>query len=323
MGVLVSFGLAGELLAEFLAGVGGEDFFEPADFGGLVFAGEDFNNVALVEFSVEVGDFAVDFDAGNFGANFGVEAKSEIERKGAFEEVNHVAFGGVDEDLVGEKVEFKFAGIDLFAMGELGAGFLELFDPEEVGGELLDFAADVIFAKFLLGVMERCGETAFGIIMHFTGANLKFDDVFFRGDDGGVDGLVTILFRGGDVVFDAALHGGKKSVDDAKGEIAIGDVADDNAQGNEIVDAIDVLIVFGEFAMERIDGFNATVDFKLDFFFAEGGFNGRFGGFELFVGGFEFGLRELVEFFVAFGIDMSEADFFELGADATHLQSVG
>ena len=38
-GVLFGIGLAGELLAEFLAGVTGEDFFYPADFGGLVFAG--------------------------------------------------------------------------------------------------------------------------------------------------------------------------------------------------------------------------------------------------------------------------------------------
>ena len=76
--------LAGELLAEFLAGVGGEDFFEPADFGGLVFGGEDFDNIVLLEFGVEVGDFAVDFDAGDFGADFGVETKGKIEWHGAF-----------------------------------------------------------------------------------------------------------------------------------------------------------------------------------------------------------------------------------------------
>ena len=72
--------VASELLAEFGAGLRGKKFIKPAGFGGLVFASEDFDNVVLLESGVEVGDFAVDFDAGGFGADFGVEAIGEIER---------------------------------------------------------------------------------------------------------------------------------------------------------------------------------------------------------------------------------------------------
>jgi hypothetical protein len=56
-------------------------------------------------------------------------------------------------------------------------------------------------------------------------------------------------------------------VDDAENEIAGCDVFDDKAQGDEVVDAVDVLVVFGEFFMQRIDGFNAAIAFVFDFFF--------------------------------------------------------
>ncbi len=50
--------------------MGGEDFFEPRFAGDLVFGGEDFDDVALFELSVEVTHFAVDFDADDVAADF-------------------------------------------------------------------------------------------------------------------------------------------------------------------------------------------------------------------------------------------------------------
>lgn len=48
----VFFNPLGELLAEFLASVGSEDFREPRFFRSLVFAGEDFDNIKILEFVV-------------------------------------------------------------------------------------------------------------------------------------------------------------------------------------------------------------------------------------------------------------------------------
>jgi len=59
-----------------------------------------------------------------------VEAVGEIEGHSAFGEIDDVAFGGVDEDFVGKKVELELSRVDFFTAGEFGAGFLELFDPE-------------------------------------------------------------------------------------------------------------------------------------------------------------------------------------------------
>ena len=114
--------------------------------------------------------------------------------------------------------------------------------------------------------MEGGGETLFGVVVHFLGADLELDDLLVWGDDSGVDGLVAVDFGGGDVIFDAVGHGGEEAVDDAEGEVAGGGVFYDETEGEEVVDAVDVLVVFGEFFVEGVDGFDAAVGVKLDAF---------------------------------------------------------
>lgn len=159
--------------------------------------------------------------------------------------------------------------------------------------------------------------------MHFVGADLEFDDLFFWGNNSSVDRLVAILFRGSDVIFEAAVHWGEEGVDDAEGEVAGGDVVDDEAEGDEVVDTVDILIVLGEFFVKRVDGFDAAVIVERDMFLAEAVFDGEFGELQSFVGGLQTGLSEIFEIFVAFVVDVAEANIFEFGADAAHLESVG
>ena len=200
-------------------------------------------------------------------ADFGVEAEGEVEGEGAFGEVNDVALRGVNEDFVGEEVEAEFFHVNFFTFFEFGGGFLKFGNPEEVGGEVFDFACFVVFGEFLFVVVEAGGETAFGVFVHFASADLELDDFFVFGDDGGVERLVAVLFGFGDVVFDAAVHGGVEGVEKAEGEVARGDVGDDDAKGGDVVDFAHVLVVFGEFFVERVNGFDAAGDFKVDFFF--------------------------------------------------------
>ena len=63
---------------EFGAGVRGEDFVEPGLFRSLILAGEDFNDISVFELFVEIGHFAVDFDADNMIADLRVETVGEI-----------------------------------------------------------------------------------------------------------------------------------------------------------------------------------------------------------------------------------------------------
>ena len=98
---------------EFGTSVGSEDFVEPGLLRGLVFAGEDFDHIAVFEFFIKIAHLAVDFDANNVIADFGMKAIGKIEREGTLREVDDVALGGVDEDFVGEEVELELLKVNL------------------------------------------------------------------------------------------------------------------------------------------------------------------------------------------------------------------
>ena len=89
---------------------------------------------------------------------------------------------------------------------------MEFGNPEEVGREVLDFSFFVVFGQFLFVVVKACGETAFGVIVHFARADLELDDFFVFCDDGSVERLITVLFRDGDIVFYAFVHRGIKGM---------------------------------------------------------------------------------------------------------------
>ena len=168
--------------------------------------------------------------------------------------------------MVGEEIKFEFVDVNFLAGAEFGGGGLKFVNPEEISGEMLNFARAVIFGEFLFVVIKTSGETTFGVFVHFVSADLKFDDVFFWGDDGGMDGLITILLGHSDVIFDTAIKRCVEGVDKTEREITSGNVVDDEAKSEQVVNSVDILVVFGEFFVERIDRFGAARELKVDFF---------------------------------------------------------
>ena len=136
---------------------------------------------------------------------------------------------------------------------------MKFTNPEKIGWELCDFALLVIFGEFLFVVVEAGGKTALGEFVHLFGANLKLNNLFVFGDYSGMDGLVSVLLWGGNIIFDTAVHGGKKGMDESECEVAGGDVIKNEAEGDKVVNAINVLVVFVEFFVKGINGFYATV----------------------------------------------------------------
>ena len=112
-------------------------------------------------------------------------------------------------------------------------------------------------------------------------------------------------------------------MDDAKSKIAGSNVIDDETQSNEVVDTVDILIMLGEFFVKRVDGFDATVVVERNMFFMKSVFCSGLGELQSFVGGLQTGLSEIFKVLVAFVVDVAEADIFEFGADAAHLETVG
>ena len=235
----------------------------------MVFASEDFDDIALLELTVEVAHFAVDFDADDVAADFAVKAEGEVEWKGTFGEVDDVALGCVDEDFVGEEVEAELFEINFLTFFELGGGVLKLSNPEEVGGQMLDLTFFVTFGKFLLVVIEAGGETAFGIFVHFASANLEFDDFFVLGNDSSMERLITVLFWLRNVILDAAVHGRVKGMNKTESEITTGDIGYDDAKCGKVVNLAEILIVLGELSVEGIDGLDAARNLELHLLFSK------------------------------------------------------
>lgn len=77
-------------------------------------------------------------------ANFGMEFVGEIEGHRADGKVDNVTLRSVNEDLVGEDMELQLFFVDFFAFAEASSGGLELGNPEEIGGEMLDFASAIV-----------------------------------------------------------------------------------------------------------------------------------------------------------------------------------
>ena len=159
--------------------------------------------------------------------------------------------------------------------------------------------------------------------MHFASADLELDNFFLRGDDGSVEGLVAVLFRLSDVVLDALVHRSIERVEETEGEVATGNVGDDDAEGGEVVDFAHILIMFGKFFVEGVDGFDATGDFGVDFFFFEKIGNFFFNFFERFGGLFIVFFDEVFEIFEALRVNVGESDVGEFDAETTHIKTVG
>lgn len=135
--------------------------------------------------------------------------------------------------------------------------------------------------------------------------------------------MVAVGFWHGNVVLEATFHRGKKRVNDAENKVATRDVVDDEAEGDEVVDAVDVLVVLCKLFVEGIDGFDAAVAFVFDMLFLEGVFDGLTGFGELLVRLGEVFLGKLLEELITLWVEVTEGGFFDFDADVPHLEAVG
>ena len=248
---------------------------------------------------------------------------SEVERQRTFRYIDDVALRSINKNFVGEEIKAEFFNIDFFASAKLGSGFLELSNPEKISWEMLNLASFVIFGKLLFIIVETSGETTFGVFVHFMGSNLELNNAFVLSNNGGVERLITVLLRHGDIIFDAARHWHIEGMNDAERKIAVGDIIDDNTEGGKVVDFAHVLIVFSEFFVEGIDGFDSTRYLEFNFFAAE-----SFGNFFLyflhgFFGGNIVFFDSVGKLTVALRIDIRKSNIGHFDTKTAHIKTIG
>ncbi len=266
-------------MADAVFGHAGFDEVEPVGVGGLaIFIEGDVAAVAGVETGVEGSDVVVDAGGGATVTDVGVNGVGEVDRGGAFGQVDDVAFGCEDEDAVLEDVDFhRFERVEIFLGafdGELAVD--EIFDP----GHFAGIGSGGFFAGLV--VLPVGGDTTFGLVVHGLGADLEFDNFAAVAEDGGMQRLIAVGFGLGDVVFDPATHWFPELMDDAEGGVTVADGWDDHTEGDKVVDTDDIAIVFEEFFIKTVEMFDATTDGgKFDVVFLQSGFEFFGDGFDV------------------------------------------
>ncbi len=100
--------------------------------------------------------------------------------------------------------------------------------------------------------------------MHGLCAYLEFEWPVSWSDNDGVQGLIPILFWGGDVVFEGVWEWPPKGVDDAKNSVAVSGCCRDNAECREVFDVFKFVGSIDDFFVDAVDMFDSSCDFRVD-----------------------------------------------------------
>src|SRR3989338_933632 len=205
-----------EMFFNFVLGVSCFDEIKPSFGWFFVFLNENFDNVAVLQGSIERDYFSVYFGAGALLADFRVNMVSEVNRRRVLRQVNDVAFRGQDENPVFEKIYFQRFK-KLFGSADFGLPFPQLLDPAE-----FFFVKPRSFVRFAgFGVGPVRGNAVLGDFMHLFRPYLKFGDFVVQTKNGCVNALITVGFGQGDVVLDFVRQRTPEFMNDSERAIAL------------------------------------------------------------------------------------------------------
>ncbi len=262
-------------------GEGGFDEGEPIGIWFFsAFVGDDFNDLAILDVIVEGDHFGIGFGADHTVADFTVNGVGEVDRRRFFGELDDIAVWSESENMIFEEVNLDSFEKLPIVLTDFFLPFLELFDPREFLGRRGFVSAEEKLAPagtaLFLRVRPVSGDTELGFIMHFLRPDLNFDDASFGSEDGRMERLVVVGFGEGNVILDATNEGAITLVDGAKRLVAIGDRRNNDPDGDQIVDTLDVHIVALQFLIQAVESFGAPLDMReADAFFGEAFPNGR------------------------------------------------
>ena len=168
-----------------------------------------------------------------------------------------------------------------------------------------------------------CGNAVFGDLLHLAGADLQLDALLARPDHRRMNRTVIVLLRRGDVVLEASRNDRPRGVHDAERLIALGNIADDDPEAENIRKLLEADGLALHLAPNRISALAPARDLGGDTAVAE-----LFG--ELL---FNFGdpaarcrgecFQPLAEHLVGVRIEFAERQILELVAHLLHAHAAG
>ncbi len=249
-------------------------------------------------------------------ADVGVDAVGKVNGRRAHGEVDDVALGGEDEDLVGKHV-------DLQVVEEvLRVGLLLALQQAANPGEflLVALAHDAAAAAHLVFPVRR--DAVFGSVVHVPGADLHLEGDALRADDGGVQALVHVGLGRGDIILEAPGDGLEHVVYYAQDIVTVGNGVDDHAEGAEIEDALHVELLGVHFAVYAVDVLDAAEDGGVDLLRCEAGLDLLLNGAHEGLKGGHAVVEILGDLPVALRIEVLQREILELPFGALHAEAV-
>ena len=223
-------------------------------------AGDDLNDVAVVEGGGEVDEATVDLSADARVAEFSVDTKGEVQGSGARGHILEFATGRIDEDLVLENVSLEgfneLAGDRKFTLP-----VDQLLEPGEVFALARAGGGDAVLVPPV-----RC-YSEFGFGIHVARPDLDLKRPRTGPIDSGVEGAVAAGFGVSDVVVELAGERPPEAMDDTESVVAVFRFVDDHTDGEQIVDLAEALAdssVLLDLLVGGVDVLHAAADFGVE-----------------------------------------------------------
>src|SRR6185437_2940000 len=204
--------------------------FEPIAAGPVIFLRDDLDHVAIGEHMAQRNHLAVHLGSDALMADFGVDQVREIDRSGAARQDDDASLGRKRIDLFGVEIHFE--------RGQEFAGLFHLLHPLDELAHPDDAMIVGIRGRTAVFVLPVRGDALLGDAVHFLGANLNFERLAGV-NDGGVERLIEVGARHGDVVFEAARDRAPNLMHNAQSGVTVLDRIGDNADGHQVVDLIE------------------------------------------------------------------------------------
>ena len=194
----------------------------------------------------------VDLAAHHPVADGGVDGIGKVDAGGTRGQVDDIALGGKGKDLLGQQVALQVmeqvAGVLADALV-----FQQLADPGQALVQLI-----VAVQPFL--VLPVGGNAVLCLFIHLAGADLHLKGDALVADDGGVQALVAVGLRGGDIILEAVGQRVVHIVDEAQGAVALSQRIQNDTDGIDIVDLIEGLVLHDGLAVDAVDALDPALD---------------------------------------------------------------
>jgi hypothetical protein len=173
------------------------------------------------------------FGAGAGVADVGVNAISEIDRRRILRQIDNVAARSEGENLVGRKVELERIEKAFGVVFGVALQFENEAQPAQLVAEVL-----VGRVFFLVAPVRRNAELGFAV--HFARANLHFNRLAGGPQHFGVQRLVIIRLRFGDVIEKHLRHLHPLRMHHTQGVVTVGHRRADDAQRDQVMQVVEL-----------------------------------------------------------------------------------